>query len=1062
MTALACIAEEEVLEPAEVMIEAEDLEIESGWEVIRDREGYFPSRPGIWSGNRLRADESDTPARASKTFNVPRAGTYHLWTRYESPAGFDVLFNVAVLQKGASRLHQELGGRDQSKYFPFGRRWRVQGLWGWHNTDNAYQVTAVELEAGPAEIVLSKGRNGRPSAARVIDLFYLTDDLELQPGDDYPVTQSQILMRFETTRYIKLRVSPQAQASALVQARLYRWLAGGGNTVFYFTTNGITQPRHIATRLIERNAPNVDARPASGLESGWLPLQLPTVMPARLVVRSDQPAELLISTFPDGRDAVAFDITKADWMDEVRAGMDGRDLIIGTGQSRYEDRVLKGRIAVSMYDYLAETAAELEATVAPGRRARRLGLISAFDILIDGFDFRKVATAAGLTGQHYRMSPEVYHPDAEDYGFNRDQAYPSAIANRWVSGSAAKSFYEGDVSELRDSYRKRAEKLHAEGLGEIPQSIKLIEESGVPRALRDWDVPNQLFHKYLKEQNVRPIDILGREALVSALTSNITSEAALWEQVRIGTCSQSEAASNPTLYYHSAYFRAQMFADKCAEATRIIEEETGTGTTVNTGSLYVNFGAQALHGGVDPFLLCSRRGVSELGMGTSWGLGGTPGYLGPQTESYGAAVVRALSKYHDTARGCYLIADGNRGYTPEYFELAAYALAAGRYDWWSYYLLAYPDGCSFIGYPELLAAIRRTSYRLGPLEDWLLASDVVPARVALGWSLTTDIWDAAQQAPSLDETGTSGSDAPGNSIYPLERHYLYTLLRHLQQPVDILGEEDLTPGALQNYAVYFLVADHLRPEAAQALKEWVAAGGTLVSVAGAGMKDHLGRPLNTLKEVFGISKANLRKEARSLRAKSELVHAKPLDVIRLTNGATLSAYGYLQPLEVAGGQVLGHFRDGSPALVAHDYEGGHALLIGTLPGIGWLADAFPKIPYGRGGEDLSGYIFPDYNKSVQKIMTTLLEPYLKVPPVRCDIPAVEATLHRHRETGAYGVALVNFSGAPVEALRLVLTPEALGNVRTVRAQYGKVKQQMDNGQLVVTLPLDKFDYLHLE
>jgi hypothetical protein len=45
---------------------------------------------------------------------------------------------------------------------------------------------------------------------------------------------------------------------------------------------------------------------------------------------------------------------------------------------------------------------------------------------------------------------------------------------------------------------------------------------------------------------------------------------------------------------------------------------------------------------------------------------------------------------------------------------------------------------------------------------------------------------------------------------------------------------------------------------------------------------------------------------------------------------------------------------------------------------------------------------------------------------------------------------------------LVLTPEALGDVRKVRAQYGTVKQHMDNGQLVVNLPLDKFDYLHLE
>ncbi len=1056
-------AEPEALPPAEIGIEAEDLRIDSGWRVIRDREGYFPSRPGVWSGNRLRAAADDTQARAGLTFDVPRSGTYRLWARFESAAGFDSLFRVEIRQNGQQRLFAEMGGRDQSKYFPFGRRWRVQGMWGWHNTDNAYQAAEVTLDAGPAELILTTGPNGRPAAARVLDLFYLTDDLDLQPGDDWPVTRSAILTRFNTTRYVKVDISPDATEPALAYLLQYRWFQRSRPYSVFFTTEGLTEPQRLGHVIrIERHAPELQSRLAPNATSGWQAVVLPTDGPARLLVRSDQPAEFHVSKYPDGRDAVSFEIGPEKWMEDVPGVLQGRDIVIGTGQSRYEDRLLKGRPAVSMRQYLAELLDDLESLDVPGRRAKRIGLVSAFDTLIDGFDFRKIAAAAGFTGQHYRFAPDVYHPDAEDFGFNREQAYPTAIANQWLSGRSAEAFYEGDDSGIRAHYRRRAESLREAGLGGSPQNIKLIEETGAPRALREWERPNQRFREFLKQQDVRPVHVLDREELAAALEAGMTDEEQLWQQVRIGACSPAEAAANPVLYYHSVYFRARLFADACAEITRIIEEKTGPGTRVNTGSIYINYDSQPLRGGIDPFLLTSRRGVSALFMGTSWGLGGTPGYLGPQTESYGAAVARALSRKHDLSMGCYLISDGNRGYTPEYLELAAYAMAAGGYDWWSYYYLQYPDGCTFIGYPELLAAIRRTSYTLGAVEERLLASDVVPARVAVGWSITTDIWDAAQPAPSLDETGTRSTDAPGNSVYPLERHYLYVLLRHLQQPVDILGEEDLKRDVLQDYNVYFLVGDHLRPEAATALKDWVADGGTLVSVAGGGLRNHIGQPLDTLEEVFGIEGATLRKEARSLRAKAELVHAQPLDIIRFENGGTMPAYGYIQPVTAGDARVLGRFRDGSAAVVAHEYGRGHALLIGALPGIAWLSNAFPKIPYGRGGEDLSGYIFPGYNESVKDVMDALLDPYLPPATVRSDHPAVEATLHRCRDTGAYSVALVNFSGAPLDALRLEIDLAALGGARTVQAEYGAIDQKIDNGRIVATLPLGKFDYLYLE
>jgi len=233
-------------------------------------------------------------------------------------------------------------------------------------------------------------------------------------------------------------------------------------------------------------------------------------------------------------------------------------------------------------------------------------------------------------------------------------------------------------------------------------------------------------------------------------------------------------------------------------------------------------------------------------------------------------------------------------------------------------------------------------------------------------------------------------------------------------------------------------------------------------MAGGGMQDHYGRPLDTLKDVFGISTATLRKEARALRPKAELVHAEPLDMIRLNDGTRLPAYGYHQGFKVADGQVLGRFRDGTAAIVANDHGKGRALIIGTLPGIAYLSGAFPRIPFGRGGEDLSGYIYPDYNQSVRQQVSRLFEPYLGEPPVRVSVPEVEATLHRHKETGAWSIALVNFTGRPIEELSLVLDPKFFEGTPNVRAQFGAAKRQVRDGRTLVTLPLDRFDYLYLE
>ena len=118
--------------------------------------------------------------------------------------------------------------------------------------------------------------------------------------------------------------------------------------------------------------------------------------------------------------------------------------------------------------------------------------------------------------------------------------------------------------------------------------------------------------------------------------------------------------------------------------------------------------------------------------------------------------------------------------------------------------------------------------------------------------------------------------------------------------------------------------------------------------------------------------------------------------------------------------------------------------------VGYGETAFVKYRQAQGRDNWS-----------EQVDAARLAPYL--PASRAQQPSRgRATLHRGRDNGAYAIALVNFTGAPLDALRLEIDPAALGAARTVRAEYGAVTQHVENGRIVVTLPIDKFDYLYLE
>jgi hypothetical protein len=248
--------------------------------------------------------------------------------------------------------------------------------------------------------------------------------------------------------------------------------------------------------------------------------------------------------------------------------------------------------------------------------------------------------------------------------------------------------------------------------------------------------------------------------------------------------------------------------------------------------------------------------------------------------------------------------------------------------------------------PDRLRTIRDALYRLGAVEDLVLDGARPPARVGLVLSESTERWELATPGRSAR---LAAMPAVPSVVYAQERKFLWQALRHAQIPTDTLIEADLVAGGASAYDVVYLPASHLARDGAEALARWVGAGGTLVSVAGGGLRDPYDDPLDVLLPVFGLHGAgDVERFETFFRPRVEVPRLEPVDVVRadLPSGpCDLPVLGVRQRLDPLDGvRVLGRFSDGASSITEQAYGHGRAILIGALPGLAYFQSGFPNPP----------------------------------------------------------------------------------------------------------------------
>jgi beta-galactosidase len=262
----------------------------------------------------------------------------------------------------------------------------------------------------------------------------------------------------------------------------------------------------------------------------------------------------------------------------------------------------------------------------------------------------------------------------------------------------------------------------------------------------------------------------------------------------------------------------------------------------------------------------------------------------------------------------------------------------------------------------------------------------------------------------------------------IHRHYhsvsgAFMALYDHQYQVDVVGTSQLLENLPRYRVVYYPFPYYMERRVVTALRDWVHAGGTLISEAFfAGVRDVDGRHSTTMPgydfhQLFGVREdrvltASTFRNAYGARWAQEH-EERSLIPLALEDPALLSAlptagtdvpagFFFSQGLAPAGARVLARFADGVAAVTCAEYGAGRAILAGTLLGYAYSAHAV-----GPTGALIAG----------------LVRTAGAAPVVRCNTPGVRADI---LFDGAAPAAVVVVHAGDAEATAALEAPELAG------------------------------------
>ena len=533
-----------------------------------------------------------------------------------------------------------------------------------------------------------------------------------------------------------------------------------------------------------------------------------------------------------------------------------------------------------------------------------------------------------------------------------------------------------------------------------------------------------------------------------------------WDDVKIVTEAQRDEF--PALYFFSQKFRTRALGNFMAVQRGLIESAYG-----GTVPVLVNFSDGAIYGGnfftqgVDYFELLDSPDQNAI-----WGEDWSNGASTYQCASFNVDLMRAAARERGQVIGHHLVAHAGR--KPWDIKLKATSEVARGVKslnnfcygptWATHEGGPYWRTHVWQGKPETWTANAAIVREIGAAEDMLVTAMPAPAKVALLYSSSSDAWTIS-----------------GNLAYGFNRMHTWLALTHAQVPVDVVSEQQAAKGMLDGYSVCYLTGPNLSRAAAEKLKVWVQAGGTLWLTAGAASRDEFNRPMHTLDDLLPATRgeaADLQKHASSGRYLAAL-SAK--DEVRWSGGSAevLSVKQLIAPRERA--EVLATFKDGAAAVVRGGAGKGMVYCAGFLPSLSYIKQALDA-RNALQKKVTDGAVLSALEQKEAALLERTANPW-KFPadlrefilapvrsagvakPIVCSAPLVDAVF-MPLEKGIL-IPLANYTAEPIPALKLTVNvPRAIS--RAESATQGALPFKQTSPRTVeLTLPLGNNDFVKL-
>jgi len=1013
-----------------VAIEAEDFTVEKGWKVIEFGKGnYMVDIIGFnhTSGERvLGVDAKDTTAVANKDITVPVDGDYRLWVRYEYPPFTETRFHVAIAQGGKVIAEKAMGAKDNPRLAFGDTNFKPQYDPSWGSEGLVEELLEVKgLKAGAARITLKPLEQPQVpgvAANRNIDLVFLTSDVAdtWRPyyaagwgGGLYPIL------------------------NAFREAMGPRWEV-------QFINKGTKPANAVISHVYNRSpwAARETANPdvAAGAASAWIPLinqdtchfgmsqfDSSTKEPFDLVLRpaGGQPARTFNSPGNPVRVYLPPYANKPEKPVTPQEEIDVTLKLLAANPAPGKKPALPlahgGWINVGSDDDYGRKYAELYAAI--GMRSFACPLLGDFNVAVKNLKPFGVELNRSMAAMGYRNPPTDENIKAAKEKFTKDGLIQHL-----------QYFDYGDEMAFGEWVGYMA----ADAIAKAPDP-KPTQEVVVAQLWRAWLAKNR---PGFKADDYWMADWGAVDA--AKLKPNSTAQA---------------AAAKPRLYVDSLIFYEDAAIEYTAAAAKKARAELGD---------YILCGANY---GCHPFYYPDlaryvkwfRGNAAELGRHSEyfWQVG----QPGPMCNGYIAEHFRSGMRFNPRAVLRQYTMPHSPGNVESSFMRTAFTHFAHGARMVDYFGIGMDEGFTenHIDHKDhdRYRLIRDVNYSIGLVEDILLESTVLPSKVAMLISDSTERWDNSGVATEFAGLNQFGAPFRKERLaYHQDRLGMWHALTFLGAAPDLIIEADLKPDFLKDYQVLYVVGDSLPAEAATVLEKWVADGGILMATAGAGRFEtyHAANP--AMEKVLGIAARKTEEKDTFFRPRMELPFLKQYGTV-VGAGWEMPQLAFVEDVTPAeGAEILAKFKDGEkPAVFVRTLGKGRVFYVAALPGVAymWTALQPPSVPDRSPGV----HVVPvDFDKGADAIISMPLGAAKFEPVVKSDVKLVDTRLIQSSK--AYILPIANYNREVGQDVTLSIRAEK--KIKKATSSFrGELPVKEENGRYIITIPkLGYGDMLRLD